>query len=91
MAADSKGGDAVREVFFFFFSTLVTGPARSLSLKLSDTRVYEPQVRARLGTTAHFCRRQGRDQGRDREAGGGAGALLLLLINFLLLLIKILS
>ena len=27
----------------FFFFTLVTGPRRSLSLKLSDTRVYEPQ------------------------------------------------
>jgi len=25
-----------------FFFTLVTGPRRSLSLKLSDTRVYEP-------------------------------------------------
>ena len=25
-----------------------------MSLKLSDTRVYEPQIRARLGTTAHF-------------------------------------
>jgi len=36
---------------FFFIFTLVTGPGRSLSLKLSDTRVYEPQVRARLGTT----------------------------------------
>ena len=35
----------------FFFFTLVTGPRRSLSLKLSDTRVYEPQMRARLGTT----------------------------------------
>ena len=34
--------------------TLVTGPSRSLSLKLSDTRVNEPQIRARLGTTAHF-------------------------------------
>ena len=33
--------------------TLVTGPRRSLNLKLSDTRVYEPQIRARLGTTAH--------------------------------------
>ena len=31
---------------FFFFFTLVTGPRRSLSLKLSDTRVYEPQIRA---------------------------------------------
>jgi len=30
--------------------------ARSLSLKLSDTRVYEPQIQARLGTTAHFCK-----------------------------------
>ena len=39
----------------FFFSTLVTGPKRSLRLKLSDTRVYEPEVRARLGTTAHVC------------------------------------
>ena len=36
---------------FFIFSTLVTGPGRSFSLKLSDTRVYEPQIRARLGTT----------------------------------------
>jgi len=27
---------------YFFFFTLVTGPIRSLSLKLSDTRVCEP-------------------------------------------------
>ena len=40
--------------YFFFFFTLVTGPRRSLSLNLSHTRVYEPQIRARLGTTAHF-------------------------------------
>ena len=33
----------------FFFFTLVTGPRRSLSLKLSDTKVYEPQIRASLG------------------------------------------
>ena len=46
----AQDGDAAK-VFFF---TLVTGPSRSLSLKLSDTRVYEPQIRARLGTTAHF-------------------------------------
>ena len=38
---DSEGGT--------FFFTLVTGPRRSLSLKLSDTKVYEPQIRARLG------------------------------------------
>jgi len=41
--------------FFFFFFTLVTGPRRSLSLKLSDARVCEPQIRARLGTSTHFC------------------------------------
>jgi len=44
------------QVFFFFFFTLVAGPRRSLILTLSDARVYEPQLRARLGTTAHFCR-----------------------------------
>ena len=31
------------------------GPRSSLSLKLSDTRDYEPQIRARLGATAHCC------------------------------------
>ena len=39
---------------FFFFFTRVTGPRRSLSLKLSDARVYAPQIRARLGTTPRF-------------------------------------
>ena len=29
--------------------TLVTGPRRSLSPKLRDTRVYEPEIRAHLG------------------------------------------
>jgi hypothetical protein len=24
-------------------------------LELSDTKVYEPRIRARLGTAAHFC------------------------------------
>ena len=42
---------------FFFFFTLVTGPRKSLSLKLSDARVYEPQIRARLGTAASGCTR----------------------------------
>ena len=32
-----------RPVAGIFFFTLITGPRRSLSLKLSDTRVYEPQ------------------------------------------------
>ena len=35
---------AVLSLYLFF--TLVTGPRRSLGLKLSDTRVYEPQIRA---------------------------------------------
>ena len=39
-----------------FFFTLVTGPRRTLSLKVSDTRVYEPQIRARLVTTAYLCK-----------------------------------
>jgi len=38
-----------------FFFTIVTGPRRSLSLKLSDTRVFEPQIRARLVATTYFC------------------------------------
>ena len=36
-----------------FFFTLVTGPRRSLSLKLSDTKVYAPQIR---GGTGAFSR-----------------------------------
>jgi len=37
------------------FFTLVTGLRRSLSLNLSDTRVYGHQIRARLVTAAHLC------------------------------------
>ena len=40
---------------FLFSFTLVTGPRTSLSIKLSDIRVYEPQVRARLVTKTRFC------------------------------------
>ena len=36
--------------YFFLFFTLVTGPRRSLSLKLSDTKVYEPEIRAKRST-----------------------------------------
>ena len=46
----SGGGESL-----FFFFTLVTGSRRSVSLKLSDKRVYAPQIRARLRTAAHFC------------------------------------
>jgi len=44
----------LNKVTFFFFFTLFTGPRRSLSLKLSGTKVYQPQLRARLDTTAHL-------------------------------------
>ena len=37
---------------FFSFFSLITGPERSLSLKLSDTTVYETQIQACLGTAA---------------------------------------
>jgi len=56
--ADDEGGEGggaqgciYSKPTVFFFFTLVIAPRRSLSLKLSDTRVYEPQIRARLGTT----------------------------------------
>ena len=48
-----------RGCFFFLFFTLVTGPSRSLSLKLRDTRVYDPPIRARLGplvTSKHLSK-----------------------------------
>ena len=34
------------QVFFFFIT---------LGLQLSDTKVYEPEIRALLGTASHFC------------------------------------
>ena len=43
-----QGNSPTVRTFFFFFFTLVTGPRRSLSLKLRGTRVYEPQIRAHL-------------------------------------------
>jgi len=46
---------SITSICFFFF-TLIVGARRSLSLKLSDTRVYAPKIRARLRTTAHFCK-----------------------------------
>ena len=35
--------------------TLVPSSLLLSSLELSDTEVYEPSIRARLGTAAHFC------------------------------------
>ena len=37
-----------RSMLLNFLFVLVTGPRRSLSLELSDTRVYEPQIRAHM-------------------------------------------
>ena len=70
---------AARAARILFFLTLVTGHRRSLNLKLSDTRVCEPQIRARLGTTAHFCspiwrgrrRRTARGKGPKRASNAG--------------------
>ena len=51
-AARGRGALAGRVVVAWqVFLTLVTGPSRSLNLKLSDTRVYEPQIRAWLVRT----------------------------------------
>ena len=44
-AADASDEDKIKALvlpLLLFFFALVTGPSRSLSLKLSDTRVYEP-------------------------------------------------
>ena len=35
---------------------LVVGGQVGNPPELSDTKVYEPQIRARLGTTAHLCK-----------------------------------
>ena len=43
------------QVPFFFFFTLVTGPRRSVSLKLSDTEVYEPQIQVRQLAGSKFA------------------------------------
>jgi len=75
---ESPEGRDKTQVFFFVF-TLVSGPRRSLSLKLSDARVYELQIRAHLVTTAHFCEvvvlklRAGRRYNETTAAGEAEG------------------
>ena len=44
-----------KRLLFFFFA-LVTGPRRSLSLRLSGTRVYEPQIRGHVRREGVFER-----------------------------------
>ena len=51
MAPTSVVRYLLEDIFLFFLFTFVTGPRRSSSLKLSDTRVCEPQIPARLGAT----------------------------------------
>jgi len=50
----SRAVSAGPSLHFFFFFTVVAGPRRSLSLKLSDTRVYEPTTRARSAQVRAF-------------------------------------
>ena len=57
----------IEVLFFFFFFTLVTGPRRSLNHKVSDARVYESQIRARLGTPARFDRARGPPRGEPER------------------------
>jgi len=52
-ASDQVGGRGLADFFLFF--TPVSGPRGSLSLKLSDARVYGPHIRARFGTIAELC------------------------------------
>ena len=40
---DQECGERMAGTYLLFF-TLITGPRRSLSLKLSDKGVYEPQI-----------------------------------------------
>ena len=56
MLSTARASSARTHTLRYFF-TLVTGPRRSLSLKLSDTQVYEPQIRARHAVGVAFRRR----------------------------------
>jgi hypothetical protein len=51
--------DVAGVLLFFLFLTLVTGPRRFLSLKLSYTRVCEPQIRARLSPVREWAQLYG--------------------------------
>ena len=39
----------------FVFSLYYSGPSEPCTLQLGDTQVYEPEIRALLGTASHFC------------------------------------
>ena len=59
--------DAAFSNYFFFFFTLVTGPRRCLSLKLSDTRVYEPSIRTHSRYGCHAERRGENAPGNSQQ------------------------
>jgi len=70
-------------LFLLFFFTLVKGPRRSLSLKLSDTRFYEPQIITVRQLPDHLALPEQNGaissptrapQGREGLAAGDAGA-----------------
>ena len=44
-----------RHVLVMSIAISIAFVTRFIQVCSSDTRVYEPQIRARLGTTAHFC------------------------------------
>ena len=47
----SFSASSLLSIVFFFFITLDAGRTRPVSLELSDTKVCEPYIRARLGNT----------------------------------------
>jgi hypothetical protein len=54
---DSEKLRTIRAIYDEDFKVTTVFAASSLSsLELSDTAVYEPSIRARLGTTSHFCK-----------------------------------
>jgi hypothetical protein len=62
----AAGEEVLRRTLFFFFITLDIGPQRPLSLALSDTNVYEPEMHAHMGTERKLTR-----GGMVMWAGGG--------------------
>ena len=60
-------GSASGLIKLFVLFTPVTVPGRSLSLELSDARVYAPQIRVRLVTTAQSC--EVVDEALDADSG----------------------
>ena len=54
-SVSQRGGGGSAQVRFPLIPALLLLALLLSSLELSDTKVYEPQIRARLGIAAHFC------------------------------------